>query len=644
MKNRRLCQFVLATLPLYLPATCSQAQETPTKGAGQARPRSFTAADAVDSFRRRDWARAVEAYREVLVANPDDGQHWYDFGFSLHSLKRYDEAIKAFEKASELGYQPAGAVYNIACAHALMGHTDEAIAWLQKALLAGFSRDELLLTDTDLDSLRNLDRFKKLLGAAPEGLSRDERWSHDLDYLVRRMEKVHYNLYAKVSREAFRAAVSDLKARTATLYDDEMAIGVQSILALVGDGHTTLADEPNGKHTLPRYPVELYLYKEGLYVRGAAPPLAEIVGGEVVKIGKVSAEEALRAVAPLCSRDNKMGIKLQSPHYLTNPAVLSYLKLAEDRNRITLVVKKRGGAETTVELKPAVIDETQAKTFVRANANAKEPEPLSFKKNEDKFWFEYLPEKKLVYFQYNEVGDKADQTLEKFCGDLFAIINDKPVEYLVIDMRNNGGGNNFLNRPLVHGLIRCDKVNRSGHLFVLAGRRTFSAAMNGAVDIERNTHAFFAGEPTGSSPNFVGETNILILPCSKLRLSCSTLYWQSSTAADRRTWIAPSLVAEPSIAAFAANRDPGLEAIFAYIDAHPADRAQSAGSDSSSNLARPGSPEEVNRDWMRKVYEVGRSTLTTVVNGKESTYACDYVVIWKRQKDGTYRAQTDIYN
>ena len=44
------------------------------------------------------------------------------------------------------------------------------------------------------------------------------------------------------------------------------------------------------------------------------------------------------------------------------------------------------------------------------------------------------------------------------------------------------------------------------------------------------------------------------------------------------------------------------------------------------------------------IYEVGKSTLTTVVDGKESTYVCDYVVIWKRQRDGTYRTHTDIFN
>lgn len=44
------------------------------------------------------------------------------------------------------------------------------------------------------------------------------------------------------------------------------------------------------------------------------------------------------------------------------------------------------------------------------------------------------------------------------------------------------------------------------------------------------------------------------------------------------------------------------------------------------------------------IWVVGRSTLTHDVGGKLSTYASDFVVIWKRQPDGTYRIHTDIYN
>jgi ketosteroid isomerase-like protein/tetratricopeptide (TPR) repeat protein len=652
---------------------------------------------------QQDWPKAAGALEQVVRVNPYNGQHWYEYGLALHTLKRHDAAAKAWAEAVQLGFQPATALYNIACANSLAGHKDEALASLQKALNAGFSQDENLRTDPDLAPLRADPRFKSVIDTPPDGLSRVDRWRYDLDYLVRRMERVHFNLYAKVPKETFLEAVRELKGRIDTLKDEEIAVGVQRILALVGDGHTVSAWRPRRDEPLRRYPLELYLYQEGLYVRSAAPEHADIVGARVLKIGRATAAEALAAVEPLCSRDNAMGVKLQSPIFLANPAVLSYLKIAKDMDGVSLVVQTPTGKEVKAELKPAPITRATTAKFVKANAGAKSPEPVSFKQNDTPFWFEYVPDRKLVYFQFNAVADKPDETLENFCTRLFGFISEQPVETLVIDMRNNGGGNTLLMRPLVHVLIRADKVNRLGHLFVLVGRRTFSAAMNGAVAIERDTNAIFAGEPTGSSPNFVGETTILQLPCSKLRVSCSSLYWQSSLPMDRRTWIAPELLAEPSIEAFAANRDPGLEAIFAALDSQsePA-KPETPAPTTEAKLLRQiveecnrkviadfkkgdmlavarsyaddatiyfGRGEKVHgraaidrywqavtgaKDWKLEalevggtpeaIYEIGKSTLTTQAGGKDSTYVCDYVVIWKRQKDGTYRTHTDIFN
>lgn len=44
------------------------------------------------------------------------------------------------------------------------------------------------------------------------------------------------------------------------------------------------------------------------------------------------------------------------------------------------------------------------------------------------------------------------------------------------------------------------------------------------------------------------------------------------------------------------------------------------------------------------IWEIGKSTLTAEYDGEDSTYVGDFIVIWKRQKDGSYRIHTDIYN
>src|SRR5262249_28822484 len=148
------------------------------------------------------------------------------------------------------------------------------------------------------------------------------------------------------------------------------------------------------------------------------------------------------------------------------------------------------------------------------------------------YWFEYNPEKRMVYFQYNRVGDDPQETLARFCDRLFKFINEHEVEKLVIDMRWNPGGDTTIGLPLIWGLIRCEKINQTGRLFVIIGRRTFSAAQNGATFIERNTKAIFVGEPTGSSPNFIGEDNAFELPYSKIMANVSEFYWQSSWPFD----------------------------------------------------------------------------------------------------------------
>jgi hypothetical protein len=122
---------------------------------------------------------------------------------------------------------------------------------------------------------------------------------------------------------------------------------------------------------------------------------------------------------------------------------------------------------------------------------------------------------------------------------------------------------------LIHRLIACEKVNRTGALFLIIGRGTFSAAQNTSTWIEWHTEATLVGEPTGSRPVFIGETIPFTLPYSKVRVNVSDLYWKSSIPMDERTWLAPELYAPPTFEAFQVNRDPAMEAILAATEHLP---------------------------------------------------------------------------
>jgi C-terminal processing protease CtpA/Prc len=165
--------------------------------------------------------------------------------------------------------------------------------------------------------------------------------------------------------------------------------------------------------------------------------------------------------------------------------------------------------------------------------------------------------------------------LADFAAGVIKAVEESKAERLVIDMRFNGGGNTGLLPPLLLGLIKSERINQPGRLFVIIGRHTFSAAQNCVNMMEDTMNVTFVGEPTGSCPAFIGESTFFVLPYSKLRVTCSSRYWQWGDSTDRRVWVQPQIAAPPTFAAYAAGKDDAMEAILAAIGA-PAEGAQGA--------------------------------------------------------------------
>jgi hypothetical protein len=165
---------------------------------------------------------------------------------------------------------------------------------------------------------------------------------------------------------------------------------------------------------------------------------------------------------------------------------------------------------------------------------------------------------------YRGVIDLAPGSNVAFWRRVFAMADSLPVRRFVLDLRENIGGNNFFNRQVIRGLVKRPVIDRNDRLFVVIGPRTFSAAMNLALDLEKWTNATFVGAPTGNATYFFGDHEPLVLPHSGITVNISTLPWRPYDPRDRRPFLAPSIHTPMSSAAYRANRDPAVEAILAY--------------------------------------------------------------------------------
>jgi tetratricopeptide (TPR) repeat protein len=111
------------------------------------------------------WAEAEAAYRQFIEAHPENAFAWNRIGTSQVQQKKYAEAVTSLEHAIAIGGGGAVDFYNLACAYALAGDPDKALDSIERAIGAGLRRREQYETDPDLASLRELPRFRTLMGS-----------------------------------------------------------------------------------------------------------------------------------------------------------------------------------------------------------------------------------------------------------------------------------------------------------------------------------------------------------------------------------------------------------------------------------------------------------------------------------------------
>ena len=97
----------------------------------------------------------------------------FNRGYDIHMAGRVEEAIHWHKKAAGHPEFKGIATYNLGCAYALLGRTDDAFKALEDAIEFGFLESHYFKEDTDLDSLREDPRFEQLMTKLSEANSKE---------------------------------------------------------------------------------------------------------------------------------------------------------------------------------------------------------------------------------------------------------------------------------------------------------------------------------------------------------------------------------------------------------------------------------------------------------------------------------------
>lgn len=390
-------------------------------------------------------------------------------------------------------------------------------------------------------------------------------WQADLQFLQETVHKDYSFLFKKTTAEAFDEKVATLKASIPTMEQHEIIAGFVRIVSSFEYGHTSMRLGA-GEMAFQKLPVNLYHFSDGVYVDGVHKDQVEALGAKVLQISGMPIEEALKAIRPIVPAENDQFFKGYGLQTLMYPEVLHAQGVTKTLlKEVPLTLQKNG---KTFEMKfsveglgapPTDYGFSREEGDWRSSRN-QEATPYYLKEIDKHYYFEYLPEAKTVYVRYSQVMPDPSENIADFYERVFAFVEENDVEKLVLDVRLNGGGNNFNNKTLVTKVIKSEKINEIGKFYVIIGRRTFSACQNLINEFDNYTNVIFIGEPSGENVNFYGDNRRVELPNSKIPVRLSWAWWQDKPQWQNADWTTPQLVVELSSGQYQNNEDPVLEA------------------------------------------------------------------------------------
>lgn len=388
--------------------------------------------------------------------------------------------------------------------------------------------------------------------------SREALWAADIAYLVEHMESLHPDLYHGVTRQEVHAAADDLVAGLAERTDDQILVGVMHLVALISskgrDGHMGVwpPDNPGLVH---RYPIRLWEFPDGIHVTAARSPYESLLGARLVAVDGVPIQQVLSRLDPVVPRDNDSNLRAARLVYLTSAEVLAGLGIAHDDNEVELEIEGPDGPRATI-----TVEAVDAATYADWVGGWE----LTLPQRSDMLWLRDLDAEfslsvlgtHTLYVQYNHVLDTSSDV----AGAIRRQMRDHPIDRVVLDLRNNGGGEAEGYGNLLD-LLAGPTVDRPGGLYVLIGRLSFSAASSFAAEMEqRVANVTFVGEDTGGAPNFWADPVTVTLPNSRMKALVSETYEGYGQAGDPRLTIQPDVAVPLTWQDYEAGRDPVLDA------------------------------------------------------------------------------------
>ena len=371
------------------------------------------------------------------------------------------------------------------------------------------------------------------------------KWHEDLMFLAKQLVKRHANAFHFISPETFQAEIDRLDAQLPTMNSDQIFVGMDQIANSIGDGHTYIRIPDDA----PAFPVEFERFGDDYRLTEAAPAasMSDVIGHKLIAVDGVPIDRVRTLLLTLTPADETQALRdLRACLLLNNGLVLYGLGITSNRDHVSYTFETKAG-QLTLNL-PASSPMPRS-AWLRAATTV----PLYRQHPGEPLWCLPFEKERAVYCSF-----QSYKNLRESSKAMLDLLHEKQPQYLILDLRLNKGGDFGLGlKYLIKPIRKMRGINRSDHLSVLIGPRTFSAAMSNAAQFHDRTKALLVGQPIGEKPNSYQEAREMVLPNSHWTVRCSIKFYKFTKSSENL--IRPDKEIPETWDDYNSGRDPVLD-------------------------------------------------------------------------------------
>lgn len=341
-------------------------------------------------------------------------------------------------------------------------------------------------------------------------------WQSDLTYLHNELERRHYNLYHQKSKTTLTREFSDLRNKLPTLTQEQLMVQLMQIVQGVGDGHTMLK-----WNNLPiqRYPIQLKYFDGDWRVIAASAQHIALLGTKLIAINQQPIHQIAKRVgdiSPTQSESSAARIYATAQAMIITSVLQGLGITSENQAQFEFLNEQ----DQTIQATLSAVPSAQEKSWVYIHEpNDKHPYQGEVNENTDGLDY-YQPQgSKTAYIDFNRYPGYLSMLW--FGLNVKDAIKEGQIDNLVIDFRDNRGGDFYVGLMLTQFLLTIDSLNWQNGIYVLINEGTYSAASSNAIHFRQILNAKIVGQPSGGAPHGIQDVDSITLPNSGWKVKYS---------------------------------------------------------------------------------------------------------------------------